>query len=358
MILYDYDSPQLNLVIILGKLTFDDLADRTFNASYIMIKGWPWNSCRYTAWDWYQRYGAEFCDLGACSMLGGAGAGHRSLEKCIKDPANVVGCQGVYGKDYKCGEQGLLEVGTAERPFMHRAVITMHGTRRSYEMPVYGAKVIAIRYGLLDLHGAPKLESWTRLAKNAKQGDKQIELVAPTGWQPGETIVLAPTGFEQSEDEEHIIAATEDQGKVLHLTRELEYDHDAPAAENPIRQGFDVRKIAGEVALLSRNVVVQGDDDSYDLQYGCHIFAHTPETETGYHGRPNRHRVRLSNVEVRQAGQGFFLGRYPIHQHVAGNVSESYYYNNSIHHTYNRAIAVHGVHGLRMHSNGKRYLPK
>ena len=32
-------------------------------------------------------------------------------------------------------------MGTRERPFQHRATITLHGTRRAYEIPVYGAKV-------------------------------------------------------------------------------------------------------------------------------------------------------------------------------------------------------------------------
>jgi hypothetical protein len=352
VILYDYDSPRLNLVVVMGTLTFDDTADRALNASYIMIKGWPLNSCRYTAWDWHARYGGgQFCDLGACSMLGGAGAGDTSLEECIKDPANVIGCKGEYGLDYKCGEQGLLQVGTPEVPFKHRAVITLHGSRRSFEIPVYGSKVIAVRYGLLDLHGAPRQESWTRLAADAKRGDRQIVLQARTGWRPGDTIVLAPTGFSQAEDETATVEAVEDGGRVLRLSRELDHDHDCPMASLPTKEGFDLAKVAGEVGLLSRNVVVQGDDDSYPQQFGAHIFAHTPETETGFSGRPNRHTVRLSNVEVRQAGQGFFLGRYPIHQHVAGNVSASYYFNMSIHDTYNRAFAVHGVHGLRIHHN-------
>jgi len=54
---------------------------------------------------------------------------------------------------------------------------------------------------------------------------------------------------------------------------------------------------------------------------------------------------------VRYAGQGFRLGRYPIHFHMIGTVRNSYVRGNSIHHTYNRAVVIHGVHFLRVVNN-------
>ena len=55
---------------------------------------------------------------------------------------------------------------------------------------------------------------------------------------------------------------------------------------------------------------------------------------------------------MRYAGQGFRLGRYPVHIHMVGAVRNSYVRKNSIHHTYNRAVAIHGVHYLRVQDNG------
>ena len=46
-----------------------------------------------------------------------------------------------------------LQVGTESAPFQHRATIEMHGHVRSKELPVYGAKTLALREGTLDLHG-------------------------------------------------------------------------------------------------------------------------------------------------------------------------------------------------------------
>ncbi len=50
-------------------------------------------------------------------------------------------------------DDGLLQVGTEEEPFQHQATIMLHGNTRSKELPMYGAKTLAVRHGTLDLHG-------------------------------------------------------------------------------------------------------------------------------------------------------------------------------------------------------------
>jgi hypothetical protein len=60
---------------------------------------------------------------------------------------------------------------------------------------------------------------------------------------------------------------------------------------------------------------------------------------------------RLSNVEFRNVGQRSRLGRYAIHFHVVGNLRQSYIKACSIHHSFNRAIAIHAVYYLRVQDN-------
>ena len=69
------------------------------------------------------------------------------------------------------------------------------------------------------------------------------------------------------------------------------------------------------------------------------------------HFGPGTQHVRLSNVEVFNAGQAFELGRYPIHFHMVGNVETSYVKQCSIHHTFNRALTFHAVQHLRAEQN-------
>ena len=57
--------------------------------------------------------------------------------------------------------------------------------------------------------------------------------------------------------------------------------------------------------------------------------------------------------EVRRMGQMGRIGRYSIHFHMIGAVRNSYVRCNTIRHTYARAIAIHGVHYLRVQNNGE-----
>jgi hypothetical protein len=99
-----------------------------------------------------------------------------------------------------------------------------------------------------------------------------------------------------------------------------------------------------EVGLITRNVVVQGDPTSIPNQFGAQIMMYSNagnETLT----------ARIGYIEVRYAGQAYILGKYPIHFHLIGSVSNSYVVGNSIHDTYNRAVTAHGVHYLRVMNN-------
>lgn len=43
----------------------------------------------------------------------------------------------------------------------------MHGRRDDPEVPLYGNKVIGVRYGTLDLHGQPRFPPWADLEHTA-----------------------------------------------------------------------------------------------------------------------------------------------------------------------------------------------
>lgn len=44
-------------------------------------------------------------------------------------------------------DNGKFQIGTREHPFQHNAVVTMYGSVRSIELPIYGSKVLALRNG-------------------------------------------------------------------------------------------------------------------------------------------------------------------------------------------------------------------
>ena len=71
---------------------------------------------------------------------------------------------------------GRLEIGTEKSPFNHKAIITLHGNVRDPEIPIYGAKVLGVRQGELDLHGRLRNVTWTRLAETAIKNTTVLSL--------------------------------------------------------------------------------------------------------------------------------------------------------------------------------------
>ena len=76
-------------------------------------------------------------------------------------------------------------------------------------------------------------------------------------------------------------------------------------------------------------------------EFGAHLFLHKIEY------------ARIQYVEFNFVGQAFFLGRYPIHFHVPGDVGpqNTYIRGNTIHRAFNRALTMHGVHNLTVEYN-------
>jgi hypothetical protein len=235
---------------------------------------------------------------------------------------------------------GRFTVGTPERPYLKKAVITLHGDRLTPEIPVHGAKVIALRNGALDMHGQVRQPTWTKLAGTASAGSSTITVKGPVDWKVGEFIVVAPTNYEFLEAEHRMITGvTPADGQAASVTLQLEYPLEF--LHYGQRQCFGpnsdicVDEIA-EVGLLTRNIVVRGDKNSMRLGFGGTMFLMPlGQTQDRY--------ARLSYVEFAQVGQQFIVGRYPVHYHVTYQANTSYVNGTSVHESMNRAFSIHGV---------------
>ena len=155
---------------------------------------------------------------------------------------------------------GTLQVGTKEKPFNHQATITMYGTLRSIELPIFGAKVLALRNGTLDLHGSPVGVTWTYLANTAYNQSIQIKLVDSVRWPVGGQIVIAMTGdkLSQGQTETNYIKAISVDGKTITLRTPLNFEHVSVAR----KVGGITVYIRAEVGLLTRNVVFNAINDN------------------------------------------------------------------------------------------------
>ena len=278
------------------------------------------------------------------------------------------------------------QVGTEKSPFQHHAEIVLYGHPLSTQLPLFGAKTLAVREGTLDLHGRPLAVTWTRLAVTVEPGETQITLQEAVDWAVGGRIVIASTSFSQRENEEADIVAIDGTRTVLTVSRIPRPDEKVNTYPVPLKyRHISVKQTVGgvvvetraEVGYLTRNVVVRGNrledrvrvvsnceagfnvgmfatqtcfegrfgSEEVDDQFGSQIMLHA--------ARQNEHLVtgRIEYVEVTHAGQAFQLGRYPIHFYLNGNVSGSYVRGCAIHRTFNRAVTVHGVNYLLVEKN-------
>lgn len=267
---------------------------------------------------------------------------------------------------------------------MHKAEITMYGSARSIEIPIFGAKVIALRNGTIDMHGKPVGVTWTQLGQTASAGSDQIVLKEPVVWEVGSEIVIATTGdlYSVRESEVRSIIGKSADNKTLTLDQQLNYTH--LSVEIQVGQSPDLYTVEkkAEVGLLSRNIKFRGNND--DSWNSLKSAAACPEgfdpsefaTQTCYLGRygdeigsnefgaqimihadmdapRNKEHViaRIQNVELFHVGQSFRLGRYPIHFHLNGDMPSSYVRECSIRKSFNRAVNVHGTHYVKVSRN-------
>ena len=246
-----------------------------------------------------------------------------------------------FDAEYIIVNGGYLEIGTEEFPYDSKLTITMHGDEYSPALPIYGNKVIAVRNGRLEMHGVERSHAWTELYVTADVGATSITLndvgAASLDWEIGEEIVIASTDFEGRHAEKRTITEVinRDSNPVISFADALLYKHYAGVET----YGDDTLEIRAEVGLLTRNVKYRGDEATSSLnKYGAHIMLASPGDESVV--------GKIENCEFFDVGQAFKLGRYPLHFHMIGTVTQSYIKNNAIHQTYNRATTLHGVHYL------------
>lgn len=224
-----------------------------------------------------------------------------------------------------------LEIGAPDEPLpaSRRAVIRL--------TPCPGldpdlTPAIISRGGRVDLHGAPLSRTWVKLGETAARGASRIALAEPVeGWRAGDRVIVTATRRQRIADSSDLPSVrqagqTEERrikslsGLEIELDAPLEFDHEG------------VKKTRGEVANLSRNVVVESADKA------------TGRGHTMFH---RGSRAAISFVEFRHLGKVDTLGRYSLHFHKAGDsMRGSSVVGASLWDSGNRWITIHGTNRL------------
>lgn len=227
---------------------------------------------------------------------------------------------------------GRFEVGSEAQPYLHHAMITLTGAQGEDVLGM-GAKVFgALGGGVIELHGAKRV-GWTRITATAAAGSNQLKLERAVDWNAGDHLVVASTDFDPLQAEEVYLAAV--QGSTVTTSTPLRFSHFG------VSQTFAGRALEerAEVGLLSRNIVIKGDDASTLGGFGGHLIA----LQGGV--------LHIEGVELTRMGQKKVLARYPVHWHLEGTVSGQYFKESSVWHTYNRCVTVHGTRNAVVSGN-------
>ncbi|MBY0456011.1 MAG: G8 domain-containing protein, partial [Gemmataceae bacterium] len=240
------------------------------------------------------------------------------------------------------GKGAKLEIGTAAEPFAQKATITLFGTDKKESVAGAGTKFLAaMGGGTLELHGARRdAVSWTQLGATAEPGAKELTLKDEVKWQPGDRICVAPSGYSPLEAEEVTVTAV--VGKVVSVEPALKFKHWG-TLQTFAGRALDER---AEVGLLTRNVLVRGADDSTAAGFGGHVMVMAGGT------------ARVEGVEFFRMGQRGHKARYPLHWHLVDREGDGtapgkgqYARNNSVHHSFQRAVVVHGTNDVLVEGN-------
>ena len=254
--------------------------------------------------------------------------------KLIASPATDVGVT----SDYIMVRGGQLQIGTAAAPYKRRATITLTGntTADLAGSLGFGAKVLGVMGGTLELHGTPSVVSWTPLAADVAVGANTITLSRPPGWLAGDEIVIATSSTNQNHYDVATIQSI--SGATVTLRAPLRYRHFGTVRT----VGSATVDVRAEVGRLNRNIVVQGDASSTTSKIGGHTMFMTGGLTT----------VQIANTEFRRMGQHNQLGRYPLHFHLMeAGCKDCYVKDSSVRDTIQRGIVVHGTSGVTVAGN-------
>lgn len=242
---------------------------------------------------------------------------------------------------------GTLQIGTADKPYTHKATLTLIGNNPTQDIMGMGSKFIAAMMGgKLEIYGQPRV-SWSKLNATAAQGANRITLLDPVDWQVGESIVVASTDLEPSRAEQRKITAVSSDKLSVSLDSPLDYAHYGEL------QTFGGKTLdeRAEVGLLSRNIVIQSSADSTAGQFGGHVMVMGSDASQRETNAALSSSAHVRGVEFRRMGQYQILGRYPFHWHRNGQSQGNFIEGSSFHDNFQRAIVVHSTDNATVKDN-------
>lgn len=245
---------------------------------------------------------------------------------------NAIGNLTIYGKltfsrnkstnldvgNVEVTPSGRLEIGTKDNPIPSKYSATIR-----FVMATSGQNGLHIE-GRAEIHGSPIKNTFTKLTSDAVIKSGTNTLFAQndiSDWGSGSKVIITTTGNGSCTELNSIHSA---MGRIVVLENPLQCNH---SGKEPAR---------GEVALLTRNVVITSKDPN--------LRGHTMFMEKAKGG--------ISYTEFVNLGPQNQLGKYPVHFHKMGDASKGMIVQGaSIWNSTNRWITIHSSNGIMLRDN-------
>lgn len=263
---------------------------------------------------------------------------------------------------------GELRIGSQDKPFQGKAQVKLYGSSHSPPFFPYGVKFLAVKNGTLSLHGSVPEVTVTYLRAAARAGDTVLVLEESVDWHPGdEAVIVGGMGVEGAGPMEEVVVVETVHNADLHIRTPLRYSYNFTgnwvAGKNHI--------LKATVALLSRNIVIQGNLtlERLKLLHSCreanaagnlkHCLYSKSEKMLGARDLGARviiqsfpeepSFVKLHGVQFRDLGQAF--NKHQSSLTLVGTMIGSYIQSCSVWGSFSRGLSMHRTWGLRVDSN-------
>ena len=161
-------------------------------------------------------------------------------------------------------------IGYKNAPFKNKATITLYGAQKDqavvFDNAIEAGNKVISNVGNITMFGTQRKQVVTRLLAPADKGATTIKVDLGLDWVVEDRVALAPTGYHSHASEDAIVSTYNAATGYATLTKPLRFYHwGAPESTASKFNGVDMR---GEVALLTRNIKIQGENIE---QWGCQI---------------------------------------------------------------------------------------
>jgi len=157
---------------------------------------------------------------------------------------------------------GELHIGYEEYPMEKKARITLYGEKQMetivYDNAIEAGNKLIANVNVMRMYGKPRQWKMTRLTRPANKGSNEIYVEPGLEIFEGDRLALFPTSYDPHNVDDVVVTAyNSDSGKVNFGTSLNYYHWGASESTGSDYNGLDMR---GEVALLTRNVVIDAED--------------------------------------------------------------------------------------------------